>query len=139
IGGVVYRGSRFPGLNGAFIFGDYYAGNVWMLRNSGNSLQQWEVLTVLPQFHLVSFGTDPRNGDVLICDVGDGQVKRLVAAPSSARVPDTLEETGAFANLQTLEPNPGIVPYDVNSPLWSDGAIKKRWFSIPDPSAKISN
>jgi glucose/arabinose dehydrogenase len=66
IGGVVYRGSRFPELNGAYIFGDYYAGNVWMLRHSGNSLQQWEVITVMPQFHLVSFGTDPRNGDILI-------------------------------------------------------------------------
>jgi uncharacterized repeat protein (TIGR03806 family) len=137
IGGVVYRGSRFPALQDAFIFGDYYAGNVWMLRNSGNSLQQWQLLTVMPQFHLVSFGTDPRNGDVLICDVGDGQVKRLIATPSSERVPDTLDQTGAFADLQTLEPNPGIVPYDVNSPLWSDGAIKKRWFSIPDASAKI--
>ena len=139
IGGVVYRGSRFSELQGAYVFGDYYAGNVWMLRNNGNSLQQWEVLTVLPQFHLVSFGTDPRNGDVLICDVGDGQVKRLVGAPPSASVPNTLDQTGAFANLQTLEPNPGIVPYDVNSPLWSDGAIKRRWFSIPDPSAKIQN
>lgn len=137
IGGVVYRGSRFPELNGAYIFGDYYAGNIWMLRHSGNSLQQWDLVTVMPQFHLVSFGIDPRNGDILICDVADGQVKRLVQMPGSERVPDTLDQTGAFANLQTLEPNAGIVPYDVNAPFWSDGAIKTRWFSIPDPEAKI--
>jgi len=139
IGGVVYRGSRFPELNGAYIFGDYYAGNVWMLRNSGNTLQQWDLLTVMPQFHLVSFGTDPSNGDVLICDIGEGQVKRLVRTPPGGRVPDTLDQTGAFANLQTLEPNPGIVPYDINVSFWSDGAVKTRWFSIPDANAKIRN
>jgi uncharacterized repeat protein (TIGR03806 family) len=137
IGGVVYRGSRFPELNGAYIFGDYYAGNVWMLRHSGNSLQRWDVLTVLPQFHIVSFGTDPRNGDILICDVGDGQVKRLVQTPAGERVPDTLDQTGAFTDVQALEVHSGIVPYDINAPFWSDGAVKQRWFSIPDANAKI--
>jgi uncharacterized repeat protein (TIGR03806 family) len=137
IGGVVYRGARFPELNDAYICGDYYAGNVWKIRNSGNSLQEWTFLTALPQFHLVSFGTDPRNGDVLICDVADGEVKRLIPTPNPDLVPLTLADTGAFADLQTLEPNPGIVPYDINVPFWSDGAIKKRWFSIPNAQAKI--
>jgi uncharacterized repeat protein (TIGR03806 family) len=137
IGGVVYRGANYPDLNGAYIFGDYYSGNTWKLRNSGNSLQEWTFLTTLPQFHLVSFGTDPSNGDVLICDIVDGQVKRLVPNPSGSFIPPTLAQTGAFADLQTLEPHPGIVPYDVNAPLWSDGALKQRWFSIPDPNAKI--
>lgn len=137
IGGVVYRGERLPELNGAYIFGDYYVGNIWMLRNSGNTLQTWQFLIALPQFHIVSFGTDPRNGDVLICDIGDSQVKRLVHTPGSDLVPATVADTGAFANLQTLEPSPGIVPYDINVPFWSDGAIKKRWFMIPDANAKI--
>ena len=137
IGGVVYRGSRLPELNGAFIFGDYYAGNVWMLRNSGNSLQSWQFLMALPQFHIVSFGTDPSNGDVLICDIGDNQVKRLVRTPSSELPPATLADTGAFADLNTLTPAPGIVPYDINVPFWSDGAIKERWFAIRDATSKI--
>lgn len=137
IGGVVYRGSAFPELNGAYIFGDYYSGNIWKLRNSGNSLQEWTHLTTLPQLHLVSFGTDPSNGDVLICDVGDGKVRRLVKPAADDVIPQTLADTGAFQDLQTLEPHPGIVPYDVNVSFWSDGAWKRRWFSIPDPAAKI--
>ncbi|HTD67729.1 MAG TPA: PQQ-dependent sugar dehydrogenase, partial [Candidatus Limnocylindria bacterium] len=137
IGGVVYRGSRFPELNGAYIFGDYYAGNVWMLRHSGNSVQTWQFLFALPQFHIVSFGVDPRNGDILICDIGGNQIKRLIRTPGSERVPATLAETGAFADLPTLTPSAGVVPYDLNVPFWSDGAIKQRWFAMPDATSKI--
>ena len=137
IGGVVYRGGNFPELNGAYIFGDYYSGNVWKLRHSGYSVQEWTQLTAFPNGHLVSFGTDPRNGDVLICDIQDGMVKRLVHTPGAELPPATLADTGAFSDLQTLTPNPGIVPYDINVPFWSDGAIKSRWFSIPDPEGKI--
>ncbi|MEM7513340.1 MAG: PA14 domain-containing protein, partial [Bacteroidota bacterium] len=41
-------------------------------------------------------------------------------------------ETNAFANLETLIPSAGIIPYTVNSPLWSDGASKKRWIALPN-------
>ena len=27
---------------------------------------------------------------------------------------------------------PGVIPYSVNSPLWSDGAYKERYFAIPE-------
>src|SRR5262249_10321562 len=32
-----------------------------------------------------------------------------------------------FKDVATLEPEPTLVPYDVTSPLWSDGALKRRW------------
>ena len=35
-GGVVYRGSRIPQLNGAYVFGDYGSGNIWTLRYDGS-------------------------------------------------------------------------------------------------------
>jgi len=138
IGGVVYRGANYPELNGAYIFGDYFSGNVWKLRHSGYNISEWRFLTAESQGHIVSFGTDPRNGDVLLCDVIDDQVKRLVTVPDTDLSPATLADTGAFADLQTLTPNPGIVAYDVNVPFWSDGALKRRWFSIPNPNDKIT-
>jgi uncharacterized repeat protein (TIGR03806 family) len=52
-------------------------------------------------------------------------------------LPPTLAETGAFSDLINLIPNAGIVPYDVNVPLWSDGAHKTRWFSLPDTNRTI--
>src|SRR4029079_14644102 len=30
---------------------------------------------------------------------------------------------------------PGVIPYSVNSPLWSDGAYKERYFAIPEHAA----
>jgi uncharacterized repeat protein (TIGR03806 family) len=30
-----------------------------------------------------------------------------------------------------LVPAPGLVEYDVNAPLWSDGARKRRWIALP--------
>ena len=49
----------------------------------------------------------------------------------AARVPTTLSGTAVFKDLATLEPNPGVIPYTVNSPLWSDGADKARWVALP--------
>jgi uncharacterized repeat protein (TIGR03806 family) len=51
-------------------------------------------------------------------------------------LPKLLSQTGVFSSLPDLKPSPGIVPYDVISPLWSDGAAKSRWIALP-PSGKI--
>lgn len=53
--------------------------------------------------------------------------------PSS--FPALLSQTGAFSNLTTLTPATGLIPYTVNSPLWSDGAAKTRWFAVPNDGA----
>ena len=54
-------------------------------------------------------------------------------APTEATPPPRLlSETGAFANLETLEPAQGLLPYALNEPFWSDGALKWRWISIPN-------
>jgi hypothetical protein len=46
--------------------------------------------------------------------------------------PSKLSDTGIFADLATLTANPGIVSYEPNVTFWSDYAIKRRWFTIPD-------
>jgi uncharacterized repeat protein (TIGR03806 family) len=40
----------------------------------------------------------------------------------------------AFADLDALEAAPGVLPYSVQSPLWSDGAQKRRWMALPSGS-----
>ena len=30
------------------------------------------------------------------------------------------------------------MPYDLNAPFWSDGAVKTRWFSVPDVNSKLT-
>lgn len=50
---------------------------------------------------------------------------------SVSELPTQLSRTGVFRSLANLEPAAGALPYDVNSPLWSDGADKRRWIILP--------
>jgi uncharacterized repeat protein (TIGR03806 family) len=43
------------------------------------------------------------------------------------KAPALLSQTGLFTSLVDLIPERGLIPYDVNVPLWSDGAEKRRW------------
>lgn len=56
------------------------------------------------------------------------------AAGDSASSPERLSETAAFVDLARLEAAPGVIPYSVLSPLWSDGAEKRRWLALPGGS-----
>jgi glucose/arabinose dehydrogenase/mono/diheme cytochrome c family protein len=137
IGGVVYRGARIPQLQGAYVFGDYVSGNIWALRYDGSKTTSFQRLTA--DGGIAGFGFDPRNGDVLMADHDEGKIKRLEyhSASTGSPVPLTLAETGAFRDLATLTPQPGIIAYDINVPFWSDNARKRRWFSVPDPTQTI--
>jgi uncharacterized repeat protein (TIGR03806 family) len=141
IGGVVYRGTNLPGLYGAYIFGDYVTGNIWMMRHDGETATEWRKIAGL--YDVSGFGIDPRNGDILVCKDkinGDGDgIYRLEGkgANGGPEVPETLVDTGLFANLRTLIPVDGFVPYEVNTPLWSDGAEKRRWFGLLDTDSII--
>jgi uncharacterized repeat protein (TIGR03806 family) len=51
-------------------------------------------------------------------------------------VPDTiatnLSATGCVDVADARQPAPGVIPYDVNTPFWSDGATKSRYLGLPD-------
>ncbi|MBI4325934.1 MAG: PQQ-dependent sugar dehydrogenase [Chloroflexi bacterium] len=136
-GGVVYRGQRFSQLTGAYVFADYVSGNLWALRYDGATATPLSRLA--GDAAIAAFGIDPRNGDVLMADQSEDTIKRLVysSIPTGTPLPPTLAETGAFADLRLLTPNAGLVPYDVNVPVWSDHAQTRRWFSVPDPNLTI--
>jgi len=137
-GGIVYRGSRISQLYGAYVFGDYTSGNIWMLRYDGSNTVPFQRITGANG--PVAFGRDPSNGDVLVAQINNGQIGRLnySGSPSGAPLPTTLADTGAFNDLAALEPHAGIVAYDVNVPFWSDNAIKTRWFSVPNTNLTLT-
>lgn len=128
-GGIVYYGARIPELFGNYLFADYEVGNIWAMTHNGvtNTSFRW----LAGDAGIVGFGSDPRNGDILMCDLTGNEVKRLVLNASTSAFPQTLSAAGIFSDLTTLTPQPGIVAYDLNVPFWSDGAIKRRWFSLP--------
>ena len=46
--------------------------------------------------------------------------------------PRLLSQTLAFEDLEALEPATGLLPYEIQAPLWSDGASKRRWMALPE-------
>lgn len=45
--------------------------------------------------------------------------------------PERLSQTGLFTDMRQQTVAPGIIPYAVNSPLWSDGTHKTRFLALP--------
>ncbi|MEM9157807.1 MAG: PQQ-dependent sugar dehydrogenase [Verrucomicrobiota bacterium] len=130
-GGIVYRGTNLPELEGAYVFGDYVSGNTWFAYEPEPG--QLASKTYIGNVHnQAAYGRDPNNGDVLISRL-NGSLVRLVRGEEASEpsFPSTLSATGAFSNLATLTPQIGILPYDINLPFWSDHAIKSRWVYIP--------
>ncbi len=132
-GGRVYRGTRIGALTGKYVFADYGTGNIWSMNPDGTGRQR-----LLGEAGIAAFGTDPSNDDLLLADIGDGVVHRLVTTTSSGSFPATLSATGLFADLTDLSPSPGLVPYQVNLAFWSDHAIKSRWFVVPNGSSQFT-
>jgi glucose/arabinose dehydrogenase len=132
-GGMVYRGKRLPDLAGAYLYADFISGNVWALRWDGKKV------TANPKIARTSllisaFGEDEA-GEVYFTAF-DGYVYRFRAAKekvnSTLPFPRTLTETGLFASVKDHTPAAGLIPYTVNVPLWSDGAVKDRYIVLPD-------
>jgi len=147
IGGYVYRGSEFAAdLGGRYLFGDNGSKRIWVLNDSTTPATK-TLLATLPggsgpnsgndYTGLSSFGVD-QNGEIYMCQMSSvgGRIYKLQrGGPASQSLPALLSQTGAFSDLATLTPAPGLIPYEVASPLWSDGAVKTRWFAIPTNTA----
>src|ERR1044071_5251452 len=51
---------------------------------------------------------------------------------SDGLIPPLLSQTGAFRDVRRLEPAGSLIPYEIIVSFWSDGAVKRRWISVPD-------
>jgi uncharacterized repeat protein (TIGR03806 family) len=130
IGGTVYRGPTLSTLTGAYVYGDHGSGRVWALVHDGTQMvSNTQVASV---GGLSSFGEDA-SGELLAVSLG-GTLHRFSQGTGQGGDPPParLGLTGLFTDTATLEPHPGLVPYDVAAPLWSDGALKRRWIAVPD-------
>jgi uncharacterized repeat protein (TIGR03806 family) len=59
--------------------------------------------------------------------------KQTCLAPARYDQPAaTLRATGCVDAQDPTKPAAGLLPYQVNSPLWSDGADKQRFIALPD-------
>jgi uncharacterized repeat protein (TIGR03806 family) len=128
-GGYVYRGQNMPGLFGTYLYADWGTGRLWGRQGpTGPST----VLGLLDtQGGLTSFGQDAQ-GELYYVTISGGIFQfQDNSQGGGSQFPTTLSGTGLFSNVATLTPAPGLVEYDVNSPLWSDRALKRRWLALP--------
>jgi glucose/arabinose dehydrogenase len=85
-GGLVYRGTRYPDLIGCYLFADYVYGRLWALRPDGDKRVSADRVTLIAQVpSVVSFGLDPRNGDLLLASLTGKQLLRLVPNSPTAK------------------------------------------------------
>lgn len=134
-GGFVYRGKALPELTGAYVYGDYDTGKVWGIRAEGERVTWHQELVDTP-LRIVGFAQD-RDGELIAVD-HPGSLHRItaqdpavLAAEAAKTFPRTLSGTGLYADTARNLLAPGVLPYSVNSPLWSDESHKERFIAIP--------
>ena len=135
-GGSVYRGTGFPELVGAYIYGDYSTGKLWAGKHDGDKVV-WQQELADTTARITCIASDHR-GELLIANhnkVADGgglfRLERNFTSNVVSSFPRQLSETGLFRSVADHEVEPGVIEYSVNVPGWHDGAIGKRFLGLP--------
>jgi uncharacterized repeat protein (TIGR03806 family) len=134
-GGYVYRGAAMPSLVGTYIYGDYVTGNIWALVYDADNKPVPKVIATVGAQTLVAFAQG-HDGEIYTVQIS-GVISRLVPAgpqPPDA-FPQRLSDTGCVDPNDPTKAAAGVLPYEINAPLWSDGAEKQRFLAIPDGQA----
>lgn len=157
VGGSLYRNVKFPTLYDHYIYGDFTSNKIAAITTDGPSTSLVnKVLISNIASHPVTLPNKPgitgihelNNGRILVTVMGenhetDGAILELERNITVEDPPKFLSQLGIFTDLETLDIIPGLIPYDVNAPLWSDAAQKRRWIAIPndglydDPAEQI--
>lgn len=146
IGGGIYRGALYPNLGGKYLFADYIKGFIKALEYdpvSGETSEELIIANVkslglsLPDNPGITGLFPQPDGNILVTVQGNefddaGKILRLTAEEAVADPPQLLSDLGVFTDLTARSVSDGILPYTVNAPLWSDGALKQRWAAIPN-------
>ncbi len=131
IGVGVYRGSALSSLTGKYLFRIYGRNQLYALSQSGGNYVASLVMENTPNVN--TFFTDTQ-GEYYGVDI-KGKVYKLTSATGSTTVtnlPTLLSQTGCVRPTNPRVAATGTIPYEVVSPLWSDGAVKRRWLALPD-------
>ncbi len=96
-GGYRYRGWQYPDAIGAYVFGDFCSGNLWMAREADG---RWQSGTPLDTGRNISAFGEDANGELYVADLNLGTVYRLqfggAPAPAGAEREATWERTDAL-------------------------------------------
>jgi len=131
-GGQVYRGRQLQDFQGDYFYADYVSGNVWALRMDGGAVKEHRRVAETA-LEIAAFGED-RQGEMYLCAF-DGHIYHLrprnIDQAAARNFPRRLSESGLFASVKENVPAPGLIPYELNMPFWSDYAVKDRYIALP--------
>ncbi len=80
VGGSVYRGSAIPNLPGAYLYGDFGSGRLWMLRYDGSAISDQRLLLETGK-NISSFGEDEQRE--LYITAYDGEIFKIVSGQAA--------------------------------------------------------
>lgn len=132
-GGFVYHGTRLKGFEGWYLYGDWETRRVFANPVRGTELGD-RIQAARTTARIVSWAEEA-DGELLMVDYEGGGLHRLVpaeAGSSNRDFPQTLGRTGLFSSTEAQSPAPGVVPYGIRAPAWTDGAVAERWMAIPN-------
>lgn len=135
-GGFVYRGQKFPELQGMYIFGDWETRRIWGVPVEGDKVGSRREV-VEPTVRIVGFAEDA-DGELLLLDYDDGTIHALARNDQQAlahRFPTRLSESGIFASVAEQLTAPGVLPFSINAEGWADYATAQRWLGVPGTGA----
>ena len=142
VGGYVYRGQDTnlqKILQNTYLYADTYSTRIWGLKRNGTTYESNELINSSLQY-IYSFAQD-NQGELYVLDPAFStsapgtNIYKIVAAqpPDSTPLPAALlSETGCVDSANPTQPAAGLIPYDIISPLWSDGATKQRFMALPN-------
>jgi hypothetical protein len=70
-------------------------------------------------------------GSMLVALLAFSGPVAVIAQTPATSPPQNLQDTGLYADFKTLQVDPRHLAFTPQYPLWSDGAAKLRWFSLP--------
>lgn len=135
MGGYVYRGTAYPAAYGKYFYTDYCEHTMRSITRATNgaiSLAEHGVTTS----SIVSFAQDNHSELFALSQGYAGQqIYKMQATGANSQAGTMaikLSETGCVNNTKPKQAASGMIPYAVKNPLWSDGADKERFLSLPN-------
>lgn len=120
-GGVIYRGTKYPGLYGVYLHTDYCSGRWWATQRNANGTFSTTEIANLNDYEYSNLGEDYK-GELYVSAHGSGKIQKIkdlcAAFQISAQISDPVCQGSAagFINL-TYTGNVGTV-----TTIWSNGA-----------------
>ncbi len=127
-GGYVYRGDRRPELRGAYIYGDYCSGKIWMLRYNNGVVTSDSLLTQ-KSIALTSFGVDQYNELYVIASAASGKIWRFNKSPLATGIGENEIQPEGY-NLFQNYPNPFNPSTMISYYIPKTGLVKLQVFDV---------